>query len=314
MTAPRRCVSCGADLSRVAAGVTRDVLYCSNACRQRAYRHRLQARAAKPTGTGAAGTRAAVPHALDSFVGRRRELAAARRLLRTGRLVTLFGPAGVGKTRLGLELAGRVAGDFPGGVRLVELGPLTRPEYVVRAVASAFGVSEQPGTHLVETLVASVQDERTLLVVDGCEHLVEACGELVLTLLRSRYRRCSRPRHEPHGGDPGGAACAVLVDLAPDLVGVGVAEFFKDGDGLQIRLPGGLGISVGVVGVAEVDEGVRFEVAVAEFAVQGEGVPVAGEGLGVLAQVMAGVAEAVQRVRLSRAVVESLLEGERFLA
>jgi non-specific serine/threonine protein kinase len=137
MTVPRRCAACGADLSRVAAGTARDVLYCSNACRQRAYRSRLRAQPGKPTGTreAAAGTRAAIPHALDSFVGRRRELAAARRLLRTGRLVTLFGPAGIGKTRLGLELAGRMTRDFPGGVRLVELAPLTRPEHVVRAVA-----------------------------------------------------------------------------------------------------------------------------------------------------------------------------------
>src|SRR5262245_10805654 len=183
LDAPRRCASCGAALPPPAAGSAKDVLYCSNACRQRAYRRRRREEGTTPT-SAPSGTRSAIPLALDSFVGRRQELAAVRRLLRGGRLVTLFGPAGVGKTRLALELASRIARDFPGGVHLVELGPLTRPEYVVRAVASAFGVREQPGTDLVDTLVASVQDERTLLVVDGCEHLVEACGELVVLLLR----------------------------------------------------------------------------------------------------------------------------------
>jgi non-specific serine/threonine protein kinase len=161
--ATRSCASCGAELP----GFPRPTLYCSNACRQRAYRDRRRTDVAQPNGSRERA--AAIPLALDSFVGRRQELAAVRRLLRGSRLITLFGPAGVGKTRLGLELASRVGRAFPGGVHLVELGPLTRSEYVPRAVASAFGVSEQPGTPLVDTLVASVQDEQTLLVLDNCE-------------------------------------------------------------------------------------------------------------------------------------------------
>jgi non-specific serine/threonine protein kinase len=59
-------------------------------------------------------------------------------------MITLFGPAGVGKTRLALELAGRAGRTFPGGVHMIELGAVTRPEFMVQAVASAVGVSEQP--------------------------------------------------------------------------------------------------------------------------------------------------------------------------
>jgi predicted ATPase/DNA-binding CsgD family transcriptional regulator len=181
---PRHCAACGAELSGRPGGSAREALYCSNACRQRAYRERRRAERFPPSGPGSNPRSLTIPLALDSFVGRRQELAAVRRLLRSGRLVTLFGPAGVGKTRLALELASRVAPGFPGGVHLVELGPLTRPEFVVRAVASAFGVSEQPGTPLVDTVVTSMQDERTLVILDNCEHLVEACGELVVLLLR----------------------------------------------------------------------------------------------------------------------------------
>ncbi len=190
--APRACASCGAQLPASSAGAPaagQGLLYCSNACRQRAYRQRLRAANAKagddrPGPRGAALAPAGLPLALDSFVGRKQEIAAIGRLLRHGRLITLFGPAGVGKTRLGLELAARVGRSFSGGVHLIELGAVARPEFMVQAVASAMGVSEQPGTPLIDTLVTSLQDEELLLILDNCEHLVDACGELVVSLLR----------------------------------------------------------------------------------------------------------------------------------
>jgi len=182
--ATRQCASCGTELSARTAGSVRDALYCSNACRQRAYRLRLRAEGIPSNGASSSTRSTAIPLALDSFVGRQQELATVRRLMRSRRLITLFGPAGVGKTRLALELATRVARGFPGGVHLVELGPLSRAEFVVREVASAIGVSEQPGTPLVDTLVTSLQDEQTLLILDSCEHLIEACGTLVIQLLR----------------------------------------------------------------------------------------------------------------------------------
>lgn len=129
-----------------------------------------------------------LPLSLDTFVDRKDELCALRRLVRHVRLTTLFGPAGIGKTRLALELAQRVHRSFSGGVHVVELGSLVRAECVVRAVAATMGVEEQPTSPLIDTLVARLAEDELLLVLDNCEHLVEACGELVISLLR----RCPR--------------------------------------------------------------------------------------------------------------------------
>src|SRR5262245_14184212 len=104
-----RCVNCGAELPT--AGTRR---YCTNACRQRAYRQRR-------SGGEPARDSTTIPLALDGFIGRRSEIATVRKLLRQGRLVTLFGPAGAGKTRLALEIANRLGHEFTGGARLVEL-------------------------------------------------------------------------------------------------------------------------------------------------------------------------------------------------
>lgn len=183
---PRACAGCGAQLPVQGAGSApgHGPVYCSNACRQRAYRRRLRDASAKLGGEPAGARGVGLPLSLDSFVGRRAELSTVARLLRRGRLITLFGPAGVGKTRLALEVAGRVDRTFPGGIHLIELAAIRRPEFMVQAVASAVGVSEQAGTPLTAALVTSLRDEELLLILDNCEHLVESCGELVVTLLR----------------------------------------------------------------------------------------------------------------------------------
>jgi predicted ATPase/DNA-binding CsgD family transcriptional regulator len=183
--AGRSCACCGAELKDVGTPVPgKGAVFCSNACRQRAYRRRQ--RAVKDASTGVRPRRPAVgpPLSVDRFVGRQPELAAIARLLRTSRLITVFGPAGVGKTRLAVELANRIQRNFPGGVYVVELGSLTRPEFVSRAVAAAVGVSEQPATPLIDTLTASLRGEHLLLILDNCEHLVEACSQFVAALLR----------------------------------------------------------------------------------------------------------------------------------
>ncbi len=126
-----------------------------------------------------------LPAPLTSFVGREREVAAVReRLLRPGvRLVTLTGPGGVGKTRLALEAARAAGGAFPDGVRFVALAPLADPALVPQAVATALGVGEQPGQSPVATLTVALASRRLLLVLDNCEHLVDACARLVEDLL-----------------------------------------------------------------------------------------------------------------------------------
>ena len=127
-----------------------------------------------------------LPVALSSFVGREREGAAVRGLLRGAggapgagaRLVTLTGPGGTGKTRLALHVAAGAAADYPDGVRLVELAPLADAALVPHAVAAALGAREVPGQAVAEAVADFVGPKRLLLVLDNCEHLVDACAAL----------------------------------------------------------------------------------------------------------------------------------------
>src|SRR5215217_8383401 len=126
-----------------------------------------------------------LPLELSSFTGREREVAEVKRLLADRRLLTLCGPGGCGKTRLALAVAQDLVEEFEGGVWWVELAPLSDPELVVRAVASALGVPEPPEISVTEALVEHLKNEKTLLILDNCEHLIEACADLADTLLRA---------------------------------------------------------------------------------------------------------------------------------
>ena len=125
-----------------------------------------------------------MPLELSSFVGREKELAEVERLLEDSRLLTLTGSGGCGKTRLALAAAGELSEGFEEGVWLVELVPLTDPSLVPQAVAATLGVREQPGRSLTEMLSGYLGSKKLLLVLDNCEHLVEACAELAEALLR----------------------------------------------------------------------------------------------------------------------------------
>ncbi|MFI9768544.1 LuxR C-terminal-related transcriptional regulator [Streptomyces sp. NPDC052415] len=118
-----------------------------------------------------------------SFVDRRAELAAGRRLLARSRLVTLTGPGGVGKTRLATRLADRVRGTFPDGVRFVRLAGLDDPALVPHAAADALGLHDHTDRPPLDVLAGHLGERRLLLVVDNCEHLLTACAELIAALL-----------------------------------------------------------------------------------------------------------------------------------
>ncbi|GAA3297272.1 hypothetical protein GCM10020295_29460 [Streptomyces cinereospinus] len=118
-----------------------------------------------------------------SFVDRRAELAEGRELLARARLVTLTGPGGVGKTRLAGHLAARVARAFPDGVHVVHLSGLHDPELVPVAAAGALGLHDHSAQPPLDALVTRARDRRLLLVVDNCEHLLDACARLVAALL-----------------------------------------------------------------------------------------------------------------------------------
>jgi predicted ATPase/DNA-binding CsgD family transcriptional regulator len=127
-----------------------------------------------------------LPPELTSFVGRRREMAEIRRLLANpaNRLLTLTGTGGCGKTRLALRAASHAVKEYRDGVWFVDLASLADPMLMPQAVASALGVGEQPERTLMETLIDELKPKKLLLVLDNCEHLLEACSSLVGTLLR----------------------------------------------------------------------------------------------------------------------------------
>src|SRR5215204_2151365 len=126
-----------------------------------------------------------LPLELSSFVGREKELTEVKRLQANNRLLTLTGSGGCGKTSLALALAGELMEGFEDGVWLVDLASLADPSLVPQAVASTLGVREQPGRWLTETLSGYLGSRKVLLVLDNCEHLVEACAKLAEVLLRS---------------------------------------------------------------------------------------------------------------------------------
>lgn len=125
-----------------------------------------------------------LPRQLTSFIGRKQERAEIKKLLRTESLLTLTGTGGSGKTRLALQVAGELLHQYADGVWLVELAALTDPALVPHAVASAVGVPEQPDRPLIVTLTGALRSKSLLILLDNCEHLLAACGQLADTLLR----------------------------------------------------------------------------------------------------------------------------------
>jgi len=124
-----------------------------------------------------------LPRRLTSFIGRESEIEEVRRLLGTTHLLTVVGIGGAGKTRLALQVADRMVDEFPHGVHLVELAQVTDPDLVMHAVASSLGVREDPDRPLIESLTGYLQARRLLLVLDNCEHLIDAVAGLATELL-----------------------------------------------------------------------------------------------------------------------------------
>jgi predicted ATPase len=126
-----------------------------------------------------------LPQQMTSFIGRERELAEIRRALGASRLVTLLGAGGLGKTRLSLQAAAEAMDDFPDGVWLEELAPVAEPRMVPQAIASVLGVKEESGHTILEAMASALRDRRLLVILDNCEHLLQACAETATALLHA---------------------------------------------------------------------------------------------------------------------------------
>jgi predicted ATPase/DNA-binding CsgD family transcriptional regulator/DNA-binding XRE family transcriptional regulator len=147
--------------------------------------HVLAARSSQPPGgppAPAGGMHGFVP-ALTSFVGRTGPVREVAALLDRGRLVTVTGPGGAGKTRLAGQVAGSVAGRFADGAWLAELAPVRDPALVPAVVAATLGIREQPGVPAAGALARVLARQQLLLVLDNCEHVIGAAAELCAGLL-----------------------------------------------------------------------------------------------------------------------------------
>jgi predicted ATPase len=121
--------------------------------------------------------------ATTSFIGRESEVAEVQAAVKAHRLVTLTGVGGVGKTRLAVEVAARLADEFPDGVWFFDLAAVTDPAAVPDAVAAVLGIIQQPGKTVSESVAAALEGRLRLLVIDNCEHVRDAAADLVEQIL-----------------------------------------------------------------------------------------------------------------------------------
>jgi predicted ATPase len=128
--------------------------------------------------------RSNLPAAHSSFIGRERELVEIKRLLSGKRLITILGAGGIGKTRLALQAAAEVVEAYRDGVWLAELASVGEPALLATTVAQALGLGEKTTKPSIDSLLAYVRSRQVLLLLDNCEHLIDACARLVDIVLR----------------------------------------------------------------------------------------------------------------------------------
>ena len=186
-----------------------------------------------------------LPTETTSFIGREAELDTIEELLRLSRLLTLTGPGGSGKSRLALRAGTQASGRYGGAVWQVQLAPIGQSDLVVPTVALALSAREEPGQTLLGSIVARLRDTEAMLIVDNCEHVVEAAADTIAALLRScprlRILATSQTRlgvpgeaswpvppltvPEPEPADPQAAAGAESVRLFCDRAALARPEF-----------------------------------------------------------------------------------------
>src|ERR1041385_3912150 len=124
-----------------------------------------------------------LPAQTTSFFGRGKELAEAAAMLRDARLLTLTGVGGVGKTRLAIELAAEASAGYRDGAWFVELAAIADPAAIGHVVATVLGVAQQPGKTIEQSIVGALAGQQLLLVLDNCEHLIDAAASLAQRII-----------------------------------------------------------------------------------------------------------------------------------
>jgi len=125
-----------------------------------------------------------LPIQLTSFVGREKEIQDISQSIRSNRLVTLTGIGGTGKTRLALQVAADMIDEFPDGVWFIELTSITEPDIIPQAILTAMGIPEQTRITNLQLLTEYLQKRKLLLILDNCEHLIDACAKLAQKLVK----------------------------------------------------------------------------------------------------------------------------------
>jgi class 3 adenylate cyclase len=182
-----------------------------------------------------------LPAQLSTFVGRDRELADVRALVESSRLVTLTGAGGCGKTRLSLQVAAELLDGTGDGVWLVELAAVSDPDAVPSAICGALGIAPRPGRAALEALLDALGPQDLLIVLDNCEHLIDACAKTADALVR----RCPRVHlvatsREPLAADAAGDRRLVLFAAQRRGTGAAAAPVGLRGDLRSRRCRSGL--------------------------------------------------------------------------
>jgi predicted ATPase/DNA-binding CsgD family transcriptional regulator len=179
-----------------------------------------------------------LPRPASTFVGRAEDVAHLSGLVGARRLVTLVGPSGIGKTRLAVEVAARVAAAYPKGVWLVDLARVTNARDVPSAVISVLGVPPEPGRDPIESIISHLDGEPALLVLDACGHLVEAAASVAAPLLEATAGVTVLATSDGPLGVPGEAVVALgplpvpessaSLATAASVLGADAVALFRD--------------------------------------------------------------------------------------
>lgn len=175
-----------------------------------------------------------LPRELTTFIGREQEIEEIKGMLKEHALVTLIGSGGCGKTRLALQTATDLIHKFEHGVWLVELAPLADASLVPQAIASALGVFEEPGLPILESLKKQLKNQKLLIVLDNCEHLIGACAQVADGLLRSAQHLKVLATSREALGVPGEATWKVPSLSLPDPTHFALDELLEKSEAVRL--------------------------------------------------------------------------------